>query len=293
MPAASRLIRVVTLGGCVAMALAGCGTQDSSTATDPKAGPTTAAATSSPVEAYTVLAGDFTGFVKKIDAARVDEEPTTVEGWLAVADYDFHDGVTLAEFDDEQYRLCFTGPQDTYLSFSVNDNNDVVTRTLGVGVCDYADGEIVTRVTEVESASQEHIDSVRSDAKMVALTLEAFAGEHTTDGGGDPTALNVEEAMSNFGYTLDAGNTVTDYEATEDWNYKFCVLHADSGAYATYDSTLGGIQGMGTDGVCSFAATDVVSPTDDAPQWVETIVKGQNVAEQVPTLSGFTDLLKS
>jgi hypothetical protein len=283
------------------LALSACGTQSSVTPTDAKEPSPEVASTK--VAAYTMLAEDFVGFFTDIASPgeNAGSGPKSAEEALARSDYEFHDGVTLSEFDGENYRMCFTGPDDTYLTFSVNDGSDesnLAKRTLGVGACNYDDGDVVTSVGIEPVKGQPEMstsETVKSDAKNVATALETFLTDKVGDETWDSSTMTVEEAMAEAGYELTNGNTITDYEADTDWDYRFCVLHQESGAYATYDSSAGGLQSEGADGSCSFDPADSMG-TEDEPasdELAETVLKGEDVAAQIPTLTDFTEFLAS
>src|SRR3954468_1907199 len=94
------------------LALAGCGSETAATSSGTPE-------PSAKVTAYTALAEDFTGFfVQFVTFAAAGDlgSAESADDVLAKLDFTFHDGVTLAEYDRKHRRLCFTGPEDTYLT---------------------------------------------------------------------------------------------------------------------------------------------------------------------------------
>lgn len=100
--------------------------------------------TSTTLEAYNVLAKDMNGFFAAAEHLPPQKAPKDAEDLRALVDYDFRDGVTLVEYDDTEHHLCFTGPENTYLTLS--EPADTLQRSLGTGDCNYDDGAVVLEV---------------------------------------------------------------------------------------------------------------------------------------------------
>jgi hypothetical protein len=273
-----------------ALTLAGCGSETAATGS----------ATPEPsarVAAYAALAEDFTGFFVKsvtVDAAGDLGSPQTVDDVLAKVDYTFRDGVTLAEYDPKHNRLCFTGPEDTYLTMTADDEG-AMRRTLGTGDCDYEDGEVVL-AQDTDSSTPPNdvalVSAAASDARNLATTLETMIVDQT-DAGRDLSSMDLDRELAKWDFVLSDGNTIRRYDAAG-LTYRFCILHEDSGAYATYDSHAGGLRGQGEDGSCSFDPNDSMDPTaepDKSPADTsvlnEKVVKGADIVHQVPALTAF------
>jgi hypothetical protein len=134
-----------------AIALTGCGTQTSTTTQPnqltPKPSESAEPTVPTTLGAYNILAEDVNGFfAAATDAERrtPQKAPVSAEDLLAVVGYEFGDGVALAVYDDPQERICFTGPENTYLTLS--EPEDSLQRTLGTGECNYDDGAVVLEV---------------------------------------------------------------------------------------------------------------------------------------------------
>ena len=192
-------------------ALTGCGTETGAgtvTATTPtisasgtsstSASPTQAAAspgTSSTVQAYNLLAQDTNRFfaaAEAVEETNPDAHPKTVEDLLALVDYTFADGVALSVYEDnDNEHVCFTGPEETFLSLSESEGGDL-RRILGTGECAYDDGDVVLEITFKPGANlrvEERVLEGKDMAEQVPaldgfvdVLNEAFAGSAVPEG---------------------------------------------------------------------------------------------------------------
>lgn len=187
-------MRLLLAAAAVALpltALTGCGTEGSA--------PTSAATTSpehlTKVEAYAVLVRQTDRFFAAASAAEKtnpDADPQSAEELLALVDYTFTEGVTLAKYDEE--HLCFTGPGSTYLSLF--ERKDDLRRLLGTGECTYDGGDVVLEVVFDEGAGLHLEQRVLEGADIaeqipglddfVDTVNEAFAATGVPEG--DPTS---------------------------------------------------------------------------------------------------------
>ena len=183
-----RLILAAVTVALPMAALTGCGTEtgagtvttataNSSPTAPASASPSVATrspAASSTVQAYNLLAQDTNRFFAAVEAAEEsnpDADPQSAEELLALVDYTFADGVTLSAYDEE--HLCFTGPEETYLSLS--EHKDDMRRIFGTGECAYDDGDVVLEITFKPGASL-RVEERVLEGKDIAEQIPALDG---------------------------------------------------------------------------------------------------------------------
>jgi len=165
-----------------ALTLTGCGTQTSATTQPDQLAPEPSESAeptvSTTLGAYNILVEDVNGFfAAAYEAERrnpAPKAPKNAEELLALVGYEFRDGVTLAVYDDAQERVCFTGPENTYLT--VSEPEDSLQRTLGTGECQYDDGAVVLEVVFPDDMPGALVRERVIKGEDVAKGIPAIAG---------------------------------------------------------------------------------------------------------------------
>ena len=171
-----RLLLAAVTSALSIAALTGCG-DDVGTGTVTPA-TATSPGTSSTLQAYDLLAGEVTRFVAAADAAEQsspDVDPQTPEELLALIDYTFADGVTLSVYEDKHNgHVCFTGPEETFLSLSESESGDL-RQILGTGECAYDDGDVVLELV-LKPGARVHVEPRVIKGKDIAEQIPALDG---------------------------------------------------------------------------------------------------------------------
>ena len=127
--------------------LGACG-DPSAGATDPTPSSSSSASdVSAEIAAYRLLVDEFNGFIRAAianDEAPLGGVPASPEEVIETVGYDFAEGVTIEQLEEEGGLLCFTGPERTFLTVGEHgDGNTVLRRVLGTGECAYDDGAVI------------------------------------------------------------------------------------------------------------------------------------------------------
>ena len=147
------------------------------------------------MQAYNLLAQDTNRFfaaAEAVEETNPDAHPKTVEDLLALVDYTFADGVALSVYEDnDNEHVCFTGPEETFLSLSESEGGDL-RRIFGTGECAYDDGDVVLeiifkpganlRVEERVLEGKDIAEQIPALDGFVDVLNEAFAGSAVPEG---------------------------------------------------------------------------------------------------------------
>lgn len=260
---------------------------------EPDADPVNAKAAA--LTAWDTLTGDFQ-HVWSAMGADPDKPDTLAEAQVRFANV-LSGGVRVAQWEQRDQgeskdglRFCLVGPAATYFTFAANATGDGQTimfkRTWGTGDCNYDAGDIIAELTPASSRQRDSIESLRNDTLAVAVAVETWATDHP---GRLPAST---KPLAAYGLALSTGNAVESYEVTGD-TYRVCVRHT-SGAWGTLRLAADDeqhlswpVQAVGLRGDCRYKEMSdeaYAALLTSLPSREETVIKGLDLAEQVPTL---------